>query len=126
MPNTKHIFTIFGLLFVLLSTNSIANAYTINEGTISTHQQQISKQNNTQIVSTSFDKLQGIVQPSVRLVESNIPTYRTLKNSKKIITTNSSFTVFNSSQPHYQNNFLRGQNNFTSYPFYIVYHRLLI
>lgn len=126
MSNIKNIFTIFVFLFVFISTNSRGNTYATNTRGNNLYQQTSSQENNTRISSASFSELKGIIEPSIRIVESNIPISENFKNSKKTTLFNFSIISFNGSHPQYKYYFTRGLNNFSSYPFYIAYHRLII
>jgi len=125
MKCSKYIFRILGFLLVFFYTSSNMAIYAGTEQKVPL-EHTVSNESHSQLLSTSFSELKGILQPTNRIVESNSPASQLSKTSNKMLSLN---FVLNSSVsskillPYF---FKRGLHNFTSYPLYIAFRRLLI
>lgn len=127
MLSKKNIITLLFSLFVFFSTSGFGNSIDPRQ----THDRQTkitggvsqtSRSNDNQSISS----IEGILQTSIKVNESNSSTFQNLKNGKKSLTFNSHFLSFQFSNPYYTFYCLNRKNRINASPFYIAYHRLII
>lgn len=127
MLNKKNIITLFFSLFVFFSTSGFGSSIDANQrhnrqtGTTGDISQSSDSNDNKSI--TSID---GILQTSIKVNESNSPTFENLKNGKKSFILNSHLLSFKFSKRYYTFYCLNRINRIKVSPFYIAYHRLII
>lgn len=127
MINKKNIIIFLFSLFVFFSTNGVGNSiatYQKQNSHIETsgNISQSSSLNDTQNISP----IEGILQTSIKVNESNSPTFQNFKNSKKTSTLISFLQSFLFSKSYYLYYCSNRTNGIIKSPFYIAYHRLII
>lgn len=123
MLNKKKIIAFLCLLFVVISADSFGNSVTDTKYSEKTEalSQNSNPENGENIIS-----LIGVLQPSIKLNESNNFTFQNFKNSKKSFNLNLSFQSFLFSKSCYAFYCSNRINSVNTSPFYIAYHRLII
>jgi hypothetical protein len=127
MQIKKHIIHFLFSLLVFVSTSSlasgIANKQLIDKpteinGTIS----QPSDADDYQGIAA----IEGILQTSIKVDESNGSVFQNIKNGKKVFGFDTTFLSFYFSESCYSFYCSKRVNKINTSPFYIAYHRLLI
>ena len=120
--NKKNIIFLLFSLFICLSVSAFAGRADRkpleHQGTIS--------QNKPRLVDEHVFSLEGILQPSVKVNESNSPTFQNFKTGKRNFSL--AFSCFSTapSRSFYDSYLLLRVNRVSVSPFYIAYHCLII
>lgn len=126
MINKKNLISLLFSLFVSLSANGSENAIYANQ----THDRQTTTSNISQSSRSKDNKsiisIEGILQTSIKVNESNNPSFENLNNNKKSFNLNSLALSFQFSKSHYIFYCLNRINRIKISPLYIAYHRLII
>lgn len=123
MLNKKKIIAFLCLLFVVISADSFGNSITNSERSKRT---EALSQNSHSEDSERIISLIGILQPSIKLNESNNFTFQNFKNGKKYFIPDLSWQSGTFSKFFYSSYCASRINSVNSSPFYIAYHRLII
>ena len=123
MLNNKKIVTFLCFLFVVLSINSFGNS--IGENKHSEKTEALS-QNSHSNNSENIVSLIGVLQPCIKLSESNNFTFQSFKNGKKYFSHDLSYHLDVIRKSFYVFYCAQRINSVKTSPFYIAYHRLLI
>lgn len=123
MLNTKKIIAFISLLFVVLSADSFGNSIA---NTKQSEETKALSQNSYPEKSENIVSLIGILQSSIKVNESNSPTFQNSKNSKNTFNLNSSLQSCLFSKFCYAFYCSGRINSVNTSPFYIAYHRLII
>lgn len=127
MINKKNIIVFLFSLFAFIFTSGFGNS-------IDTHQIQNRPTETTSNISQRsclnnsqrICPIEGILQASIKINESNSPTFQNFKNSKKYSILNSYLKSFLFSKSYYIYYCFNWTNKIITSPFYIAYHRLII
>lgn len=127
MRRNKNILVFLLALFALFSTNGIGNSIVTKQinnrqtqATVSILKNPGSNDNHNIIT------IEGILQTSIKVNESNSPTFQNFNNSKKSSISNSFLQSFLFSKLYYAYYCSCRANSFSISHFYIAYHRLVI
>lgn len=122
MLNKKNIISFLCLLFICFSINGFAsqtdNKHIEKKETVS--------QNSREITNERVIHIEGILQPSIKVNESNNLSLPNFKNGKKYFSLTFSCQSTAFSKSFYNSYSLVRMNRISISPFYIAYHRLLI
>lgn len=122
MTGIKHIYNACMLLFVLYTANSFASVHSDTSIGIKKYEQGVESRDAFLACNTSKD-VEGILEPSIRLQESNIPDshgFKTLCTLLFLLTFNSFSTV-------YQGNYIaRRMKSGSCCPLFIFHRHLII
>lgn len=123
MSNKPKIIAFLCLLFVVFSINSFGNSIA---NTKHSEETEALSQNSHPEKGENIISFIGILQPSIKINESNNFTFQNFKNSKKSFNLNLSLQSFLFSKSCYAFYCSNRTNNVNTSPFYIAYHRLII
>ncbi len=125
--NNKNIIAFIFSLFAFLSTNGFANSIDTRPSNNKHHETTDGiSQSSHKTDSQNIVGIEGLLQTSIKVNESNAPTFQSFKNSKKSFNLNSSLKSFLFSKSYYACYCSDRINRINVSPFYIAYHRLLI
>lgn len=120
----KNIFAFLFSLFAFLSISGFARidaATHCNDNGIGVISESSNQNDNHNITS-----LQWILQTSIKVDESNHPTFKNVKNNKKSFFSNSKPLAFDFSKPCYTFYCINRINTISVSPRYILHRRLII
>ncbi|MCC7303100.1 MAG: hypothetical protein IT233_10705 [Bacteroidia bacterium] len=121
--NKRKITAILGSLMLLFALNSLGD-FRISSSSPSSEKETPCKEGN-RLSAYSINAADGILQSSIRINPSNAPVHQILKNNVKFIGFNSSVHA-SAISPSVYPAYSYGHNNFSRYPFYIAFRRLII